>query len=185
MKVRPEIELLLKKGSLQCVMMNPQGRKKKSRNQNSECPTNVAQPMQRSHPDQLWKGIKRPKEEVKKKVMGMYTDPNRIHGDEPGNVGGNPVFTYLDAFASESDKSQVLSYKSKYKEGQIKDSEVKEFLVKVLEEFLEPIRKRRAEYEKQPEQIDKILKEGTEKARAEAQKTLGAVKAAMKINYFS
>ena len=125
------------------------------------------------------------KEEVKKKVMGMYTDPNRIHGDEPGNVGGNPVFTYLDAFASESDKSQVLSYKSKYKEGQIKDSEVKEFLVKVLEEFLEPIRKRRAEYEKQPEQIDKILKEGTEKARAEAQKTLGAVKAAMKINYFS
>ncbi|MDP2632804.1 MAG: tryptophan--tRNA ligase [Candidatus Curtissbacteria bacterium] len=121
---------------------------------------------------------------VKKKVMSMYTDPNRIHGDEPGKVDGNPVFTYLDAFAGESYKSQVISYKEKYEKGTIKDVEVKEFLVQVLEEFLEPIRKRRAEFEAQPDLIDKILKEGTEKARKEAQETLNLVKHAMKIDYF-
>ncbi|MEK7580822.1 MAG: tryptophan--tRNA ligase [Patescibacteria group bacterium] len=122
---------------------------------------------------------------VRKQVMGMYTDPARVHGDEPGDVENNPVFIYLDAFASESHKSQVMSYKSKYKEGKVKDVEVKEFLVGVLEEFLEPIRKRRKEFEKQPGLVDKILKDGTEKARAEAEKTLKEVKAAMKISYFS
>ena len=123
---------------------------------------------------------------VKKQVMGMYTDPNRVHGDEPGNVEGNPVFTYLDAFGqSQSDKSKIEEYKNKYKEGTVKDSEVKEFLVEVLEKFLEPIRKRRAEYESQPELIDKILKEGTAKARAEAQKTLDSVRKVMRMDYFS
>lgn len=125
------------------------------------------------------------KEEVKKKVMGMYTDPNRVHGNEPGEVEGNPVFTYLDAFGqSQSEKSKVEELKKRYKEGTVKDTEVKEFLVEVLEEFLEPIRKRRAEFENKPELIEKILKEGTEKARKEAQETLKAVKAAMKIDYF-
>lgn len=123
-------------------------------------------------------------ETVRKKVMGMYTDPNRVHGDEPGNVEGNPVFVYLDAFATDDQKSKVEEYKSKYKKGTVGDSVVKEFLVSVLEEFLEPIRKKRAEIEAQPELVDKILKEGTEKARTEAQKTLDAVKTAMKINYF-
>lgn len=121
---------------------------------------------------------------VKKQVMGMFTDPNRVHGDEPGKVEGNPVFVYLDAFASESSKGKVEDYKEKYTKGSVKDVEVKEFLVEVLEAFLEPIRKRRAEFEKQPELIDKILKEGTEKARAEAQETLNLVKRAMKIDYF-
>ncbi len=123
-------------------------------------------------------------EKVGKKVMGMFTDPARVHGDEPGKIEGNPVFTYLDAFASESHKSQVISYKEKYKRGTVKDVEVKEFLVQVLEEFLEPIRKRRAEFEKQPELIDKILKDGTKRARVEAQETLRLVKQAMKIDYF-
>ena len=120
--------------------------------------------------------------EVKKKVMAMYTDPKRIHGDEPGDVTSNPVFIYLEAFASDSHKSQVISYKEKYQKGQIKDVEVKEFLVEVLEEFLQPIRKKRAEFEKQPDLVEKILKEGTEKARAEAQKTLSDVHRAMKLD---
>jgi len=121
---------------------------------------------------------------VKKKVMSMYTDPTRIHGDEPGNVEGNPVFTYLDAFASESHKSQVISYKEKYRKGTVGDIEVKEFLFEVLEGFLKPIRDRRVRFEEQPGIVDQILKEGTAKARAEAQKTLTEVKKAMKINYF-
>lgn len=133
-----------------------------------------------------------PAEKVRRKVMGMYTDPARIHGDEPGKVEGNPVFNYLDAFASEvggqsqsqSVKSRVEEYKKRYGEGTIKDVEVKEFLVSVLEKFLEPVRKKRAEFEKQPGLVDKILKDGTNKARAEAQKTLAEVKRAMKINYF-
>src|SRR3989338_4755351 len=108
---------------------------------------------------------------VKKKVMGMYTDPKRIHGDEPGDVANNPVFVYLEVFASDSHKSQVISYKEKYKKGAVKDVEGKEFLTEVLEKFLAPIRKKRAEFEKQPELVGKLLKEGTEKARLEAQKT--------------
>lgn len=128
-------------------------------------------------------------EEVKKKVMGMYTDPKRIHGDEPGNVEGNPVFVYLDAFVPEletrNEKLETLKqYKEKYRKGTVKDVEVKEFLVEVLEEFLAPIRKRRQEYKKQPELIEKILKEGTEKVRAEARETLNLVRKAMKIDYF-
>ncbi len=123
-------------------------------------------------------------DEVKKKVMGMFTDPARVHGNEPGDVKNNPVFVYLDAFTSESHKAQVISYKSKYEEGKVKDVEVKEFLVEVLEEFLQPLRERRKKFENQPELIDKILKEGTQKARAEAQKTLDLVRSAMKIDYF-
>ena len=122
--------------------------------------------------------------EVEKKVMGMYTDPKRIHSTDPGTVEGNPVFIYLDAFASESDKSQVSSYKLAYTKGQVGDIEVKKYLTKVLNNFLSPIRKRREEFEKQPELVEKILKEGTEKARLEAQKTLEAVKKAMKMEYF-
>lgn len=125
-----------------------------------------------------------PPEVIKNKVMGMYTDPKRIHGNEPGNVENNPVFVYLDAFAQESHKSQVISYKEKYKKGTVGDVQVKEFLVEVLEEFLQPIRKRRQQFENQPELIDKILKEGTKKARAEAQKTLELVRKTMKIDYF-
>ena len=124
-------------------------------------------------------------EEVNKKVMGMYTDPKRIHGDEPGDVDGNPVFIYLDSFKeSKSQRVKVDELKDLYQKGQVKDVEVKEFLVEVLEEFLAPIRNRRTQFEKQPDLVEKILKVGTEKARAEAQKTLTLVKKAMKIDYF-
>lgn len=128
-------------------------------------------------------------DEVRKKVMAMYTDPARIHGDEPGRIEGNPVFTYLRAFAPElGDREvelRVKEYEEKYREGKIKDVEVKEFLVSVLEKFLEPVRKRRAEFEKEPEMVDKILKDGTNKVREEARKTLAEVKRVMKIDYFS
>ena len=126
---------------------------------------------------------------VKKKVMGMYTDPKRVHGDEPGDVEGNPVFIYLDAFIKETEgqrdrESKLEQYKERYREGKIKDVEVKEFLFEVLEEFLQPIRGNRARFEQDPELVERILKEGTAKARAEAQKTLADVKRAMKIDYF-
>lgn len=127
-----------------------------------------------------------PADLVKKQVMSMYTDPSRVHGDEPGKVEGNPVFVYLDCFAeSESQIPKVYKLKQKYQEGSVKDVEVKEFLFEVLEEFLEPVRIKRAEFEKQPELVDQILKEGTEKARAEAQKTLSEVKKAMKLMAFN
>ena len=124
---------------------------------------------------------------VKKKVMGMYTDPKRIHGDEPGDVEGNPVFIYLDAFVPElRDQSlelRVKEYKQRFQKGTVGDVQVKEFLFEVLEEFLQPIRQRRTSFEKQPELVDQILREGTTKARAEAQKTLTEVKKVMKIDY--
>lgn len=123
-------------------------------------------------------------EEVKKKVMGMYTDPARVHGDEPGKVENNPVFVYLKAFAQEGQRDRVTEYESRYRKGTIKDTEVKELLIAVLEEFLGPIRKKRAEFEKQPELVDKILKEGTERVRLEARQTLEEVRRAMKIDYF-
>jgi len=122
--------------------------------------------------------------EVEKKVMSMYTDPKRIHPTDPGTVEGNPVFIYLDAFSTEGGKAQVTSLKERYTKGQVGDIEVKKYLVKVLNNFLEHIRKRRAEFEKQPELVEKILQEGTQKAREEAQKTLDAVKQAMKMDYF-
>ncbi|MBI2039607.1 tryptophan--tRNA ligase [Candidatus Microgenomates bacterium] len=122
--------------------------------------------------------------EVEKKVMNMYTDPKRIHATDPGRVEGNPVFIYLDAFGPENLKSQISNLKSRYTKGQVGDIEVKKFLVKVLNNFLDPIRKSRARFERDPELVERILKEGTEKARSEAQKTLEEVKKAMKLDYF-
>lgn len=121
---------------------------------------------------------------VRKQVMSMYTDPGRIHGDEPGKVEGNPVFTYLDSFGEDGDRGKIEDLKIKYEKGTVKDVEVKEFLVTVLEEFLKPIRKRRAEFESQPDLVERILKEGKNRASEEAQKTLAEVKRAMKVNYF-
>jgi tryptophanyl-tRNA synthetase len=112
------------------------------------------------------------KEDVEKKVMAMYTDPKRIHPTDPGTVEGNPVFIYLDTFAADKDKDQVENYKNKYKKGEVGDVEVKKFLTKVLNEFLEPIRKRRSEYEEQSDLLNSILKEGTAKVKEEARKTL-------------
>jgi len=125
-----------------------------------------------------------PSEQVEKKVMSMYTDPKRIHSTDPGTVEGNPVFTYLDAFGTESDKLQTTNYKLLYSKGQVGDIEVKKYLVKVLNNFLDPIRKNRARFEQDPELVERILKEGTGKARKEAQKTLTEVKKAMKLDYY-
>lgn len=121
-------------------------------------------------------------EEVEKKVSSMYTDPTRIRATDPGHVEGNPVFIYLDAFGT--GKTKIEDFKKRYRAGQVGDIEVKKYLVEVLNNFLDPIRQKRAEYESQPELVDKILREGTEKARAEAQKTLEEVKKAMKLDYF-
>jgi len=115
-------------------------------------------------------------ESVEEKVMRMYTDPKRIHPTDPGTVKGNPVFIYLDAFATEKDKEQTENYKLQYEKGQVGDVEVKKFLTRVLNEFLEPIRQRRAEFERQPELLKSILKEGNQKVREEAAKTLDEVK---------
>lgn len=123
-------------------------------------------------------------EEVEKKVMSMYTDPKRIHSTVPGTVEGNPVFIYLDAFGADSDHEQITKYKELYKAGQVGDIEVKKYLTKVLNNFLDPIRESRAQFERDPKLVERILKEGTEKARKEAQKTLSEVKKAMKLDYF-
>ncbi len=123
-------------------------------------------------------------EEVTKKVMNMYTDPNRIKATDPGKIEGNPVFIYLDAFAPESERNQIEEYKNRYKEGTVGDVEVKKYLAKIMNDFLTPIRERRKEYEKNPELVMKIVKEGTERTREEAIKTMAEVRRAMKIDYF-
>ncbi len=123
-------------------------------------------------------------EEVEKKVMSMYTDPKRIKSTDPGTVEENPVFIYLDAFAPDTKKAQINEFKELYRKGQIGDVEVKKYLANILNNFLDPIRERRDKYEKDPQLIDKILKEGTKKAREEAKKTLEEVKKAMKLDYF-
>ena len=121
-------------------------------------------------------------EELKKKVMSMYTDPDRIHSTDPGKVEGNPVFIYHDVF--NPNKSEVEELKKMYKEGKVGDVEVKEKLFVALNTFLKPIRERRSEFEGKDAELEKILKEGTEKAREAAKETMQKVRHAMKIDYF-
>ena len=121
-------------------------------------------------------------EELKKKVMSMYTDPDRIHSTDPGKVEGNPVFIYHDVF--NPNKSEVGDLKKRYKEGKVGDVEVKEKLFVALNTFLKPIRERRSEFEGKDAELEKILKEGTEKAREVAKETMQKVRHAMKIDYF-
>jgi len=119
---------------------------------------------------------------VEEKVMGMYTDPDRIHATDPGKVEGNPVFIYHEAF--NPDKDEVEDLKQRYRKGEVGDVEVKEKLAVAINKFLEPMRKRRSKLEREPERIEMILKQGTKKARQEAQKTLATVKQAMHLDYF-
>ena len=121
-------------------------------------------------------------QELKKKVVSMYTDPNRIHPTDPGKVEGNPVFIYHDVF--NPDKTEVEDLKKRYKEGKVGDVEVKEKLFIKLNDFLKPIREKRKEFEGKDEVLDKILKEGTEKARKVAKETMQKVRKVMKIDYF-
>lgn len=114
---------------------------------------------------------------VEKRVMGMYTDPNRVSADVPGNVEGNPVFAYHDEF--NPNKAEVEDLKQRYREGRVGDVEVKEKLVVALNNFLDPMRERRAQFEEDRGYVDHLLVVGTERARAEAQETLREVKKAM------
>ena len=121
-------------------------------------------------------------EAVRKQVMKMYTDPTRIRATDPGHIEGNVVFIYHDAF--NPNKNEVAEMKEKYKKGKISDVEVKEKLVETLNDFLEPIRKKRKEYEKDLSEVQNIIIKGTEKGREIAARTLSEVRRAMKIDYF-
>ena len=122
-------------------------------------------------------------DEVKKKIMSMYTDPDHIKVTDPGKLEGNAVFTYLAAFLPEYKNLGEL--KAHYTRGGLGDMKVKRFLNEVLQSILEPIRARRKEYEKDIPAVYDILKRGSEKAERAAAATLSDVKTAMKINYFS
>lgn len=128
---------------------------------------------------------------VKKKVMGMYTDPTHLQVSDPGHVEGNTVFTYLDAFCRPEHFPEYLpeyesldALKDHYRRGGLGDVKIKKFLINVLESELGPIRARREEYAKDIPYVFEVLRKGSEEARAVAAKTLSEVKAAMKINYF-
>lgn len=120
-------------------------------------------------------------DEVTKKVKGMYTDPGHLRVEDPGKVEGNPVFIYLDAFGK--DTAKIDEMKAHYARGGLGDSVVKKYLLDVLIAFLEPIRGRREEYAKDPQQVMSYLFQGTEVARAAADKTLAEVRRAMGIDY--
>jgi tryptophanyl-tRNA synthetase len=117
--------------------------------------------------------------DVQEKVTRMYTDPNRIRPTDPGTVEGNPVFIYHDAF--NTNKAEVEDLKRRYRQGKVGDVEVKEKLASALNKFLDPIRERRAKFEKEEGLVEKTLIEGTAKARAQVQETLQIVKKTMNL----
>ena len=129
--------------------------------------------------------------DVEKKVKSAYTDPTHLQVEDPGHVEGNVVFTYLDAFATDDDLAQFWpdyknldEVKDHYRRGGLGDMKCKKFLMKVLNDRLEPIRQRRHEFEQDIPEVYNILKKGSEVAREVAAQTLSEVKAAMRINYF-
>lgn len=130
-------------------------------------------------------------DDMKKKIMSMFTDPNHIKIEDPGSLEGNTVFTYLDAFCNDKHFEEFLpeyanldELKAHYERGGLGDVKVKKFLNNVLQSELEPIRKRREELQKDIPYVYDVLKKGSEVAREVAANTLDEVKAAMKINYF-
>ncbi len=129
--------------------------------------------------------------EIKKKVNSMYTDPEHLQITDPGHIEGNVVFTYLDAFSTDEHFAKYLpeyanleEMKDHYRRGGLGDGTCKKFLFNIMEEFLQPMRERRAHYEQNIPQVYEILRKGSEVARAEAAKTLADVRKAMKIDYF-
>ncbi len=121
----------------------------------------------------------------------MYTVPEHLQISDPGHVEGNVVFTYLDAFSTPDHFAKYLpeysgldEMKDHYRRGGLGDGTCKKFLFNIMEEFLQPIRERRKEYEQDIPKVYEILRKGSEVARAKAAATLDEVKAAMKINYF-
>ena len=130
-------------------------------------------------------------DEIKKKVMSMFTDPNHLRVEDPGKVEGNPVFIYLDAFSKPEHFAEYLpdyqnldELKAHYTRGGLGDVKVKKFLNNVLQEELAPIRERRKMWEQRILDVYDILKAGTEVAEKKAAETLHDVRAAMQINYF-
>lgn len=130
-------------------------------------------------------------EEIKKKVMSMYTDPNHLRVEDPGDTENNPVFIYLDAFCKDEDFAEFLpeyknldELKAHYKRGGLGDVKVKKFLNNVIQKELAPIRERRKMWEQKTPEVYEILHKGSLEAKEVAAKTLENVKRAMKINYF-
>ncbi|MBS1987525.1 tryptophan--tRNA ligase [Candidatus Dependentiae bacterium] len=121
-------------------------------------------------------------DEVKRKVMTMYTDPEHIHVADPGKVEGNMVFAYLDIFDDRTE--EVAELKAHYERGGLGDVTLKKRLIEVLNTFLEPLRVKRAQFAQDPAQVLEIVRQGTLKANALAEQTLARVKQAMKIDYF-
>jgi tryptophanyl-tRNA synthetase len=131
-------------------------------------------------------------DEVWQKVRSMYTDPTHLNVSDPGHVEGNAVFTYLDAFSTDADfanfwpeYNNLDELKEHYQRGGLGDMKCKKFLNQVLNQFLEPMRERRREYQKDIPEIYNILRRGTEKARETAAQTMSEVRQAMKIDYFN
>ena len=122
-------------------------------------------------------------DQVNKSVMSMYTDPTRLRVSDPGHVEGNPVFQYHDAF--NIDKEQVEDFKDRYRKGKIGDVEVKKALAKSINEFLNPIREKRAYFEAHPQIVEDALMKGTNRAREVAKETMEMVRSAMKINSYT
>jgi tryptophanyl-tRNA synthetase len=112
-------------------------------------------------------------EAVRQKVMGMYTDPERVRADIPGRVEGNPVFVYHDAF--NADRDEVEDLKARYRQGKVGDVEVKRKLARAINAFLDPMRERRAQYEGRPGLVEDILMDGIRQARGSAQETMEMV----------
>ncbi len=130
-------------------------------------------------------------EDVRKKIMSMFTDPGHIRVQDPGKLEGNTVFTYLDAFCKDDHFAEYLpeyanldELKAHYTKGGLGDVKVKKFLNKVMQEELSPIRARRSEYEKNIGEVYEILREGSRKAKQAAAETVNKVKHAMRIDYF-
>lgn len=123
--------------------------------------------------------LKSSEEEVKEKVMSMYTDPNRLRATDPGKVEGNPVFIYHDAFNPNT--AEVAELKERYTNGKVGDVEVKQKLVVAINNFLEPIRERRAQYENDPAYVDSVIRKGNERVRMLASQTLAELKEKLNI----
>lgn len=123
-----------------------------------------------------------PMDVLKKKVMSMYTDPGHLRVEDPGQVEGNMVFAYLDIF--DPNTTKVAELKAHYQRGGLGDVTVKRYLLEILEAFLTPIQERRATFAADPEQVMNMLRDGTEKTKIVAEKTMNAVRQAMGIAYF-
>lgn len=130
-------------------------------------------------------------EDIKKKIMSMYTDPNHLRVEDPGDTENNPVFIYLDAFCKNEHFAEFLpeyanlaELKAHYQRGGLGDVKVKKFLNNVIQSELAPIRERRKIWEKRTDDVYEILKQGTDEARQVAVQTLEKVRNSMKINYF-